>query len=219
MGLEIDKYNGRNIPQEMIDVYKIKNEMNEEVRKAAEKKTAKADEKKNQDVKVDSYNKNLVSNTIEQQIKEQEAKIKEINENLEGLRKEYYETGDAEDAARTERYLKSRELYQKEISERSLKRLFNSWRMKYLKDKTDEAVEREYNLSNLDYDSAIEERILADKNYNISDSEAFSAIMKHNKADAAFLGGLWRKQDAYWDLAKMHQRLGIAKMQESRFNK
>ncbi len=218
MGIEIDKYNGKNVPQELVDIYRLRSEISEGVRKTNEEKTEKAKSEANPEAHLDTYKKNVVSNSIEQQIKEQEAKIKEINDNLNVLREEYYDTRDKEDAARAERSIKARELYQKEISESSLKRMFTNWRKKYLNNKTDKSIEKEYNLSNLDYDTAMEERILADKDYDISDTEAYAAINAHNHADAQFLGGLWSKQDAYWDLAKMQQRLAVAKFMESRNN-
>ena len=219
MGIEINKYDGRNTPQELIDIYRLKSEINEEVRKTAESKASKKDEGNDSENRIDTYKKQLVSNTIEQQIKEQQAKIDEISKNLEVLRAEYTEAAEKEDEARTERMIKARELHKKELSESSLRRIFNNWRLKHLANKTDKTIESEYSTSNADYDSAMEERILADRDYDLSDTEAYSAIMASNSADAAFLGGLWNKRDAYWDLAKMQQRLSFAKAMESRYDR
>lgn len=218
MGLEINKYDGRNTPQELIDLYKVKSEINEGVRKTAQAKSEKEEDSVDPDKNLDTYKKNLVSNTIEQQIKEQQAKIDRISKDLEVLKAEYIEAEEKEEAARIERRIKARELYQKEVSEGSLKRIFENWRRKYMADKTNEELEGEYNTSNLDYDSAMEARIKADKDYDLSDTEAYSAIMASNRADIDFLGGLWNKRDAYWDLAKMQQRLGLARAMESRYN-
>ena len=157
----------------------------------------------------------VVSNSIEKQIKEQEAKIKEINENLAVLRENYSETSDAEDAARTERYLKERERYRKEVSENSLKRLFASWTKKYRANESDKSILKEYNASSADYETAAEERKSADIAYDLADTEAYDAIMAHNSASNQFISGLWGKRDAYWDLAKMQRRLAIAKLSES----
>ena len=162
--------------------------------------------------------KKLVSDTIEQQIKEQKAKIDEISKNLEVLRAEYTDAAEKEDEARAERRIKARELYKKEVSEGSLKRLFNSWRSKYLANQSDKKIESQYNTYNLDYDTAVQERMDADKDYDLSDVDAYAAIMASNSADAAFLGGLWNKRDAYWDLAKMQQNLGFAKAVEGHYN-
>ena len=214
MGLEIDKYNGRNVPQELVEIYKLKQDIKDDVQKTNKKKLDESKEQKEK-VLLDTYKRSLVSDSIEQQIKEQEAKIKEINENLEGLRDEYYETLEKEHDARYERLLKERELYQKEVSEGSLKRIFLNWRKKYIQNQKDKEIADEYRIHHADYDTASEERIDADKAYDIADTDAYSAISAHNSADTAFLGGLWSKQDAYWDLAKMKQRYAFAKMRES----
>ena len=213
MGLEIDKYNGRNTPQELVDIYRINNEIKKGVQKSTQAQNAKQQEE-SPEAHLDTYKKHAVSNSIEKQIKEQEAKIKELNENLAEIKEIYDSAWDDKKAAVMEKSLKARELYQKEITESSLKRMFSNWRKKYLADKTDEAIEKEYNLSNMDYESAIEESRLAGLDYDLAEDDAIAAMRKYNSADTDYLIGLWNKRDAYWDLAKMYQNLGIAKIRE-----
>lgn len=221
MGLEIDKISGSTTSQkELIEIMRLNAEKvakEEEIKKQEEarKKELQA-KKKDLDEHLDVYRKsNTVSNSIEQQIKEQEAKIKEINKNLDLLRETYKETEAIEDEARSIRYKKERELYRKEVSENSLKRLFASWAKKYQANENDKSILKEYNSADAKYSSAVEERMSADVAYDMADADAFEAIMAHNSASAQFISGLWGKRDAYWDLARMQRRLGIAKLQES----
>jgi len=218
MGLEIDKYNGINSQQELIQFCKLNSDEKEKIKKINRQKAV---DKTNDNINkstFDLYKKHVVSDSIEQQIKEQQAKIKEINENLDGLREEYYKTSKKEEEAIFEKQLKARELYQKEISESGLKRMYENWRKKYMADRDDEKVKDKYNHYHIDYDDAVAERKLADKDYDIADADAFAAIAEHNSADTDFLVGLWRMQDAYWDLAKMQQRYSFAKLRESKFD-
>lgn len=218
MGLEINKYNGVNSQNELIELYKLNSDEKEKMKKINQQKAVnKTDENINKST-FDTYKKNVVSDSIEKQIQEQKAKIKEISENLDGLREEYYKTAEEENKARLERQTKARELYQKEVSESGLKRMYENWRKKYLADKTDKTIEKKYNGYHTDYDTAIEERILADKDYDIADADAFAAISEHTSADTAFLGGLWKKEDAYFDLARLQQRYSYAKLRENHFN-
>ena len=135
------------------------------------------------------------------------------------MREDYYKTLEEEHDKRYERNLKERELYQKEVSENSLKRMFLSWRKKYINNQKDKEIADEYRVHHADYDSAMEERMLADKDYDMADADAYKAISAHNSADTAFLGGLWNKEDAYWDLIKMKQRYAFAKMREHYLDK
>ena len=221
MGLEIDKVFGSGTSQkELIEIMRLNAEKvakEEEIKKQEEARKKELQAKKNNgDDNFDVYRKsNAVANSIEQQIKEQEAKIKEINKNLDLLREEYKETKALEDEARSIRYKKERELYRKEVSENSLKRLFASWAKKYQANENDKSILKEYNSANSDYSSAVEERAAADVAYDMADTEAFDAIAAHNAASTQFITGLWGKRDAYWDLARMQRRLGIAKLQES----
>lgn len=221
MGLEIDKISGSVYSQkELIEIHRLNAEKiakEEEIRKQEELKKKELEAKKNdKDEHLDVYRKSSsVSNSIEQQIKEQEAKIKEINKNLDMLRETYKETAAAEDEARSLRYKKERELYRREVSENSLKRLFASWAKKYQANENDKSILEEYNSANSKYSSAIDDRKSADIAYDMADADAFEAIMAHNSASAQFISGLWGKRDAYWDLARMQRRLGVAKLQES----
>ena len=113
------------------------------------------------------------------------------------------------------RYQKERDLYRKEVAENSLKRIFANWTKKFNADKTDKSIQKQYNSSNLKYKNADIERIAADKEYDIADADAYDAIQEHNASSAQLLSGLWGKRDAYWDLAKMQQRLAFAKLNEN----
>ncbi|MCM1265598.1 MAG: hypothetical protein NC200_05300 [Candidatus Gastranaerophilales bacterium] len=214
MGLEINKLSDSTyIQKELTEINKLNTESAKNVEE--DNQTSKQ-EKTDKDEHLDTYRKSsVVSNSIEKQIKEQEAKIKEINENLAVLRENYNETSEAEDVARSVRYQKERERYRKEVSENSLKRLFANWTRKYKANETDKSILKEYNSASSDYETAAEERRSADIAYDLADTEAFDAIAAHNSASAQFISGLWGKRDAYWDLAKMQRRLSIAKIQES----
>jgi hypothetical protein len=217
MGIEINKLsNSSYVQKELTEINKLNSTS---VEKDEEENSEKTTDKKTGDKKtenLDTYKKSsTVSNSIEQQIKEQEAKIKEINENLAVLRESYNETGEAEDAARSERYLKERERYQKELSENSLKRIFASWTKKYKANESDTSILKNYNATNTKYETAIDERKSADEAYDLADTEAYEAIQAHNSSSAQFISGLWGKRDAYWDLAKMQRRLAVAKLKES----
>ncbi len=219
MGIEIDKVSGNNIAQDLAAINKINAEIKKtEATKKNEQtdaiKNAKEQKKEDLEAHLDTYNKHKVSNSIEQQIKEQKAKIEELSKNLEGIRDEYNKTGKARDEARASRYKSERDLFKKEVSERGLKRLFYEWRMKHLQKKDDEEIRQTFNTYHEDYDTAAIERKLAEKDYDIADAEAFAAIRAHTNADIDYLTGLWSKQDAYWDLAKMQQRLMLAKHME-----
>lgn len=219
MGIEIDKVSGNNIAQDMAAVNKINAEIKKtEAVKKNEQTDAikKAKEKKEEDAKahLDTYNKHKVSNSIEEQIKEQKAKIEELSKNLEGIRDEYNKTGKARDEARVARYKAERDLFHKEVSERGFKRLFYEWRMKHLAKKDDEEIRQTFNTYHEDYDTAAIERKMAEKDYDMADADAFAAIRAHTRADIDYLSGLWSKQDAYWNLAKMQQRLILAKHME-----
>ena len=214
MGLEIDKINGGQSAKELAELQRLNNEKS----KAREvKETKKADKQEGPDAHLDTYNKHKVSDSIEAQIKQQEAKIKEMSEKLDGLREEYSKTSQAERIARLEKWGKETEKYQKELSKRSLFRIFSEWRAKYLRKKEDEAIKRFYNTSYFKYETALDEHKLAEKEYDIADMAAYEAIRAHNIADAHYLGGLWVQQDAYWDLAHMQRRLAIAKLREKMF--
>lgn len=217
MGIEVEKVaNGTRTPAELAEMQRL----NAAQRIKAQTNAIKANEKDKKavpDAHLDIYRRQAVSETIEQQIKQQEAKIKELSKNLEGLREDYAETAKAEDEARAERYAKQLAQHQKEVTERSLKRIFADWREKFLRDKEDTTIKRYYHSANGNYENAIDERKLAEKAYDIADAAAFDAISKHNKADAQYLGALWVQQDAYWDLAHMQRRLGIAKLREKMF--
>ncbi len=218
MGIEIDKYNGRNTPQELVDIYRINSEIKKSVQKTNSAQKSQPKEEENPEAHLDTYKKHAVSNSIEKQIKEQEAKIKELNENLEGLKETYNSAWDDKRSAILEKNAKARELYKKEISESSIKRMFSNWRKKYLANKDDAATEKEYNMSNLSYADAIEASRLAGLDYDTADDEAVKAMKAYSSADIDYTVGLWNKRDAYWDLAKMYQNLGFAKMREDRFN-
>ena len=218
MGIEIDKVSGNNVAQDLAAINKTSAEVKKtEAQKKAEqteaiKKAKEENEKKKNEVLLDTYKRsNVVSNSIEQQIKEQEAKIAEISKNLEGIRENYYATDKAEDSARAERRLKEEELFAKEKSERSLKRLFYEWRMKHIQKKDDKEIEQTYNTYYDDYDTAKMAKRMAEKDYDIADADAFAAIRAHNRADVDFTAGLWKQSDAYWDLAAMHRRLMLAR--------
>lgn len=218
MGIEINKLSDSTyIQKELSEINKLNSETVDET--ANEDKTQASSKQNNngdKDNNLDTYSKStVVSNSIEQQIKEQEAKIKEINENLAVLRENYSETSDAEDTARAARYQKERERYRKEVSENSLKRLFASWTKKYKANETDKSILKEYNSASSDYETASDERKSADIAYDLADTEAYEAISAHNSASAQFISGLWGKRDAYWDLAKMQRRLAIAKLNEN----
>ncbi len=212
MGMEIDKISNGQTPKELLEIQRL----NAEKLKTKEvKEDKKAEQKKgNNEVKLDTYNKHAVSDSIEKQIAEQKAKIEEMSKNLEGLREEYAQTAKAEKEARTERYLKERERYQKEVQKRSLFRIFADWRERYLRRKEDEAIKRFYGTSYFKYETALDDHKMAEKAYDLADIAAYEAIHAHNIADAHYLSGLWVQQDAYWDLARMHRRLMVAKIRE-----
>ncbi|MCD8377939.1 MAG: hypothetical protein LUB59_04030 [Candidatus Gastranaerophilales bacterium] len=236
MGIDIDKLSQNTyVPYELTEISRLNSKkvsaeeaeeayatsaaarqtMSAEPTSAAAKKTDK-NKQSNGEENIDTYKKNnVVSNSIEQQIQEQEAKIKEINKNLAVLRENYSETGDAEDDARSIRYQKSRDLHTKELSENSLKRIFASWTKKYSANENDESILKEYNLSSSNFDDATVERILADKAYDVADADAIDAISAHNSSSSQLISGLWGKRDAYWDLAKMQRRLAFAKLKEN----
>lgn len=218
MGIEIDKVSGNNVAQELAAINKNSAEVKKtEAKKKAEQtdaiKKAKAEnEKKKSEVLIDTYRQsNRVSNSIEAQIKEQQAKIDEISKNLEGIKENYFSTDKAEDKARAERRMKENELYAKEKSERSLKRLFYEWRMKHIQKKDNKEIEQTYNTYYDDYDSAQIERKLAEKDYDIADADAFAAIKAHTRADIDYTAALWQRSSAYWDLASMQRRLMLAR--------
>lgn len=218
MGLEINKLSDSTyIAKELSEINRLNSEtVDETSNEEKAQNTSIQNKKEDKDEHLDVYKKSsVVSNSIEKQIKEQEAKIKEINENLAVLRENYSETSDAEDAARTERYLKERERYRKEVAENSLKRIFANWTKKYRANESDKSILKEYNASSADYETAAEERKSADIAYDLADTEAYDAIMAHNSASNQFISGLWGKRDAYWDLAKMQQRLAFAKLNEN----
>jgi len=222
MSIDIDKLSlNTYVPKELTEINRLNSqsvkaeEEPEEDDKTVKNQDKKADNK-NEEKNIDTYRKsNVVSNSIEEQIKEQEAKIKEINKNLEVLRDNYSETGDAEDDARSLRYEKERDLYRKEVTENSLKRILASWTKKFNADKTDESIKKQYDASDLKYENADIERIAADEAYDIADTDAYDAIQAHNSSSSQYLSGLWGKRDAYWDLASMQRRLAIAKLKEN----
>ena len=212
MGIEIDKVSGNNVAQDLAAVNRLSAEIKKtEATKKSEQTDAINKEKEDKEPRLDTYQKNRVSNSIEQQIKEQKAKIEELNKNLEGIKENYIETSKKEDLARTERFKKERDLYQKEVSERGLKRLFYEWRMKHIQKKDDEEIKQTYNTYYNDYDEATAAKKLAERDYDMADAEAFAAIRAHTKADIDYIGNLWTQQDAYWDLAHMQRRLMLAK--------
>lgn len=222
MSIDVNKLSlSTNIPKELTEINRlnsepIKEEETEENTDEVAKKQEKKSDSKDYEKNMDTYKKStVVSNSIEQQIQEQKAKIDEINKNLAVLRENYSETGDAEDDARSLRYQKERDLYRKEVAENSLKRIFANWTKKFNADKTDKSIQKQYNSSNLKYKNADIERIAADKEYDIADADAYDAIQEHNASSAQLLSGLWGKRDAYWDLAKMQQRLAFAKLNEN----
>ena len=216
MGLEIDRVSGLNTSRDLAEITKLNAQVNKTDEEKKKERIAQQQEKKEAiEAHLDTYKKHAVSNAIEEQIKEQRAKIEELSKNLEGLEEEYYSTQKKADTARAERRNKYNELHQKQISERSLKRLFSSWRTKYLANKDNSDIQTQYRLSNKKYDSAGDARIHAERDYNIADADAFSAIADYNSADSAYLGGLWNKEDAYWDLARMQRNLMVARYQEN----
>ena len=217
MGIDVERVSGAsNVAREIAEMNKISSQIQKTEEEKKKEKIAKQQEKKEDpDAHLDTYNKHKVSNSIEQQIKEQKAKIDELSNNLKGIKQEYLETGAAEDAARKVRAQKERDLYKKEISEHSLQRLFKNWKAKYFATKDNAKLAEGYHSSQANYDAALDERIIAEKNYDMADADAFSAIAKHNSADAAYLGGLWRKEDAYWDLARLQRNYMVAKIRES----
>ncbi|GEM_PF-6224161 len=221
MGVEIDKYNSTNNAQELAEIYRLQQEGNKNTDKVNNQKVEeKPDTTKKQKANLDTYVKSsAVSDSIEQQIKEQKEKIAEISKNLEGLQDDYYNTLETENSARADRAKKERDLYQKEVSERSLKRIFQNWQRKHTMEPTDKEVLGEFQTHRTDYNTASDEERAAQKAYNLSDTAAYSAISDHNSADSAYLSGLWSKEDAYWDLAKMQQRYAFAKMKEYYNNK
>lgn len=211
MGIEIDKVSGNNTSQDLLaltrlsaDVRKTeatkKTEQENEINGAAKKENAK-------ETHLDTYKKSTVTNSIEQQIKEQQAKIDEISKNLEGLKETYKTTDQAKDAAIASRYKAGFELHQKEISENGLKRLFYEWRMKHLRQKEDEMIDRTFRTYYSKYDDAMGVRRHASKFYDMAEAEAFAAIRAYRNADIDYMVGLWSKRDAYWQLAKMQMRL------------
>ncbi len=214
MGMEIEKIGSGYTPKELQEIQRLSAEKtkNQEV-----KENAKAEKKENPEAHLDTYKKNAVSDSIEKQIAEQKAKIEEMNKNLEGLREEYKATAQAEKEARIERYAKERERYHKELSKRSLFRIFADWKERYLRRKEDQAIRRFYGTSYFKYETALDEHRMAEKAYDLADLAAFDAIHAHNVADAHYLSGLWLQQDAYWDLAHMQRRLAIAKLRERMF--
>ena len=213
MGMEIDKISNGQTPKELLEIQRLNAE---KLKTKDVKEDKKAEQKKGgEEVKLDTYNKHAVSDSIEKQIAEQKAKIEEMSKNLEGLREDYNKTAKAEKEARTERYLKERERYYKEVKKRSLFRIFEDWRERYLRRKEDEAIKRFYGTSYFKYETALDDQKMAEKAYDLADIAAFEAIHAHNLADAHYLGGLWVQRDAYWDLASMHRRLMVAKIRES----
>ncbi|MCR5266225.1 MAG: hypothetical protein K6E29_06490 [Cyanobacteria bacterium RUI128] len=210
MGIEIDKVSGNNTAQDLLaitrlnaDVKRTENTQKTEQEDAINK-ASKQDDKK---AHLDTYKKSTVTNSIEQQIKEQQAKIDEISKNLEGLKEAYTTTDKAKDTAIAARYKAGTELHQKEVSENGLKRLFYEWRMKHLRQKEDEMIDRTFKTYYSQYDDAMGVRKHASKFYDIAEAEAFAAIRAHTFADIDYMTALWSKQDAYWQLAKMQMRL------------
>ena len=201
MSIDVNKLSlSTNVPKELTEINRlnsepIKEEETEENTDEVAKKQEKKSDSKDYEKNMDTYKKStVVSNSIEQQIQEQKAKI---------------------DEARSLRYQKERDLYRKEVAENSLKRIFANWTKKFNADKTDKSIQKQYNSSNLKYKNADIERIAADKEYDIADADAYDAIQEHNASSAQLLSGLWGKRDAYWDLAKMQQRLAFAKLNEN----
>lgn len=223
MGMEIDSnYNSNNSAQELAEIYRLQREGKNNVDKTNSQTQQVNDnqDKKKKETHLDTYNKSsAVSDSIEQQIKEQKEKIAEISKNLEGLRDDYYNTLDEQNKARTNRATKERELYRKEVSERSLKRIFQNWRKKFLSNQDDKEISGQYQEHMNNYDTASDEEKAANKAYDLAKTDAYTAISNHNSADTAFLGGLWSKEDAYWDLLKLDQQYAYAKMRESYNNK
>ncbi len=217
MGIDVERVSsGSNIAREMAEMNKISSQIQKTEEEKKKEKIAKQQEKKETpEAHLDTYKKHTVSNSIEQQIKEQRAKIEELSNNLKGIKEDYDTTAAKESAARKVRYQKERDLYKKEISEHSLQRLFQNWKKKYLANKTNNALEEGYMSSEANLDAATSERIIAERDYDMADADAFSAIAKHNSADAAYLSDLWRKEDAYWDLARLQQNFMVAKIRES----
>lgn len=217
MGIDVERVSGAsNVAREIAEMNKISSQIQKTEEEKKKDKIAKQQEKKEApDAHLDTYKKNTVSNSIEQQIKAQKAKIEELSNNLKGIKQEYQETGAAEDAARKLRAEKERDLYKKEISEHSLQRLFKSWKAKYFATKDNAKLEDGYHASEANYDAALEERIHAERDYDMADADAFSAICKHNSADAAYISGLWSKESAYWDLARLQRNYMVAKIKES----
>ena len=215
MGIEIDKINSSRSAQELAEMQRLNNE---KTKTKEVKENQKPEKKESPEAHLDTYNKNKVSNSIEAQIKEQEAKIKEMSEKLDGLREEYTKTAKDEQIARMERWAKERERYQKDLQKRSLFRIFSDWKRRYLERKEDEAIRRFYGTSYFKYETALDDKKIADREYDLADMVALEAIRAHNAADAHYLGGLWVQQDAYWDLAHMQRRLAIAKLREKMFH-
>lgn len=218
MGMEVNKINGSLSSAELTRINQLQAEDKNE-QKIDYNKNIKKEDLKEENNKIDSYSKHPVTDSIEKQIKEQKAKIEELQKNLDGLRDEYNTTRKAEHEARKERYAKEIEQHQKRVSENILKRLFFGWKLKFLKNKEDAAIKRFYKTSYFDYEMAGDETKNAEKAYDIADIAAYDAIHAHNIADAHYLSGLWIQQDAYWDLASLYRRKMIAMSLENRFNR
>ncbi len=209
MGLEIDKINGNRSTQELAEMYKLN------AQKSNTKKVQNEDLEQKEETKLDTYDKHKVSNSIEKQIQAQEAKIKELSKNLEGLREEYATTAKAEHEARMERYQKEILRHQKEVSENILKRIFFGWKAKLLNAKRDAIIDGYYRSSYKDFELATDAKKVAMRDYDLADVAAYEAIHAHNIADAHYLTGLWIQQDAYWDLLHLQRRKMIARMREN----
>lgn len=212
MGIDIDKLSMSSyVPKELSEINKLSSK-SVETESEAENVSIKNQDENN----TDTYKKSSpVTDSIERQIKEQEAKIKEISDNLAVLLENYNETAASEDDARTLRYQKSRDLHGKELTENSLKSVYEDWTAQYNADKTDSSIKKEYALSNMEYEDANLERIEADKAYDIADTDAYEKIQAHNVSSSQYLMGLSGKRNAYYDLASLQRSLGIAKIKES----
>ena len=213
MGMEIDKINGYS--NELAEMQRINSEKLKTKEAKDTQKSDKTEGKKEGEVKLDTYNRHTVSDSIEKQINEQKAKIEELQKNLDGLRENYNKTNKELDIARKERYAKELSRHQKMVTEHSLMRLFRDWQRRFIKAREDEQIKRFYRTAYFDHETALDERRNAEIAYDLADMARFDAMHAHNVAFGHYLGGLWVQRDAYWDLAALQRRHAIAKLQES----
>ena len=164
--------------------------------------------KRDKEEHLDTFKKSgAMTDSIEEQIRQQRAKIQELSESLALLQDDYDEKRDAKYCAINEKYKAKMDKKHSDAQKNYLNRM-----MKNLFEKNIYGTDFTKNYDRINRD--LKESTLENQNfediYNQSVENSYLANKEYNSVHADYLGKLWVKDDACYDLLRLQKFLMIA---------